>query len=535
MKLSTINTIILAIFLALFTALAANASTYSELREDANSNSSDVYDLFLWSAETIQNEVSVSSISERPDYSDLLAKYEAASTRDPLGALLEKFPVASRFQIEQFQLLDRDMASTSMNETLDEELILAVLLARSPRLARAEESWRATLNKYPQTFFLQDLLNQYQAFTEGMSLAVGREYQRGMVQMNYASPGMLTLRGEVIELDIEVAWNEYIREGSEIIADTKSLLAEIRNKNELISINAASASRLSVLSSVVEAQYIAGTRSFSDLVRIRTELAIRQDMVERMRSMKNGLIGRLAEMLDLTPTTTFGEIIWADETTLDLDTGTLAAEIMESRPELIQIALKLEKMDAMIEMTLLRADADQTFGFTYYQGRDVQALGGGMDSSDTGGMDGMDMGDGTDMDGMDMSDMNFMNQPMVDHRGTDTALDLAWAMEIMDRRNAMREMLQAKTDMATGMLAMQIERYKRSVESTGVSLGRVIPNSQAALDVIRAGYTAQENNFNDLIMAELTLLMVRMDLSNFELDRRLSLVEIGRLMGYTID
>jgi hypothetical protein len=503
--------IFMAIFLALFFALTANASTYSELHEDANNNTSDVYDLYSVSAETIQNEASVGSISEPPDYSDLLARYEAASVRDPLGALLERFPVASRFQIEEYQVLDRDAAASNLNSNVDEELILAALLTRSPRLARTEAAWHATLNRYPQTLYLQDILNRYQAFTEGMSLGVGREYQRGMVQMNYASPGMLTLRGEVVELDIEIAWNEYIREGTEIIADTKSLLAEIRNKNELISINSASASRLSVLSSVVEAQYVAGTRSFSDLVRIRTELAIRRDMVERMGSMRDGLYGRLAAMLDLPVTTTFGEFTWAVETNLDLSTENLAGEIVESRPELIQIALGVEKMDAMIEMTLLRADADQTFGFTYSQGRDVKASGGGM------------------------SDMNFMNRPMVDHRGTDTALDLAWAMEIMDRRNAMREMLQAKTDMATGMLAMQIERYKRSVESTGVSRGRVIPNSRAALDVVRAGYTAQENNFNDLIMAELTLLMARMDLSNFELDKRLSLVEISRLMGHRIE
>lgn len=532
MNLSRLNTIFMAIFLTLFFALAANASSYSELREDANSKTSDVYDLYSGSAETIQNEISISSISEPPDYSDLLAKYETASSRDPLGTLLERFPVASRFQIEEYQVLDREAVASNLNSNVDEELILAVLLARSPRLARAEEAWRATLNRYPQTFYLQDILNRYQAFTEGMSLGIGREYQRGMVQMNYASPGMLTLRGRVVELDIEIAWNEYIREGAEIIADTKSLLAEIQNKNELISINAASASRLSVLSSVVEAQYVAGTRSFSDLVRIRTELAIRRDMVERTKSMRDGLYGRLAAMLDLPVTTAFGEFTWTGETNLDLSTENLSDEIIDTRPELIQIALGVEKMDAMIEMTLLRADADQTFGFTYFQGRDVQTLDGGMDSSDTGGMDGMDMGDGSDTGEMDM---NFMNRPMVDHRGTDTALDLAWAMEIMDRRNAMREMLQAKTDMATGMLAMQIERYKRSVESTGVSRGRVIPNSRAALDVVRAGYTAQENNFNDLIMAELTLLMARMDLSNFELDRRLSLAEIGRLMGHTID
>lgn len=65
-----------------------------------------------------------------------------------------------------------------------------------------------------------------------------------------------------------------------------------------------------------------------------------------------------------------------------------------------------------------------------------------------------------------------------------------------------------------------------------MSEGRIIPNAQAALDVVRTGYTTDENSFNDLIMAELSLLMARMDLANFRMEKRLAVAEIERLIGH---
>ena len=176
------------------------------------------------------------------------------------------------------------------------------------------------------------------------------------------------------------------------------------------------------------------------------------------------------------------------------------------------MSLGVEKMDTMIEMTMLRSDPDRTFGFTWYQGREIQSL--------TSGMPGMGMGI-----------MNFMQRPMFDHRNFNYTLEFAWAREMMDRRNAMAEMLDAKTSMLSGMLNMHVEKYWQSIESAGVSRGRVIPNSQSALDVIRSGYTTGANDFNDLIMAELSLLKARMGLVDHEKEKRLALAEIERLLG----
>jgi len=54
-------------------------------------------------------------------------------------------------------------------------------------------------------------------------------------------------------------------------------------------------------------------RSFSDLVRIRTELADRRDNLDRINSMRDGLLSRLASMLDI-PIEEDAPIVQAGET-----------------------------------------------------------------------------------------------------------------------------------------------------------------------------------------------------------------------------
>jgi cobalt-zinc-cadmium efflux system outer membrane protein len=509
----TKNIIIAAIvfFFFMMPESVSHATDYSSAREAAEDGSTDVVGTFL----AFADQLSESSDTEEIDSGfDMAQYYQMASSRDPLADLLRIYPVATEDHVTTLQSMEDGDILEMLSGEPDENEIIAVLLARSPRLARAKNAWRASLNRYPQVDFVQDLISRYSAFTEGMTLGIGREYQQDMIQMHYQGPGesgMMSLRGRVAELDVETAYRDYLREGSSLIADARTLLAQIRNKEDLISINSASVSRLASLRSVVEAQYMAGTQSFSDLIRIGTELKSRRDTLESLTSMRDGLKGQLAAMLDL-PAAEIGSIGWCDDAGISLDDESPGDEIQSSRHELAQLALGVEKMDAMIEMSRVMASPDYTLGMTYYQGREVDGTAG----------DGMDM---------EMDSTGFMTQPMIDYRQTGYPLEFAWSMELIDRRDAMQSMLDAKTDEALGMLAMLSERFNQAVDSEGVYAGQIIPDARAALSVVRTGYVADENNFNDLIASELSLLMADMDLANIRLDRRLALIEIERLIG----
>ncbi len=528
------------------------------VRANSAGNSSEVLTSFLAAAQDQTLSDTESTVADQQDYAQLMQKYREASARDPLNDLLQLFPVASRERIDEFRSMDDSEVAQLISDNPPEQRILALVVARSPRIARAENAWRATLNRYPQTLFLQDLLNRYQSFTSGLSLGIGEEYQSGMIQMDYPIPGMLSLRGRAVEIDAEIAYRDYLREASETIADTKVLLAQIRNRNELNANSSASSSLLSVLGEVAQAQYIAGTRSFSDLVRIQSEQAKRRDETRRLKSERDGLLGSLAASLSLPPNAAFGEIGWPADLKPALDEDSLRRQLPESRQELIQSSLELEKMDVMIQMTRRQAIPDATLGMSYVRagsgsGDMPDSMGSsaaGSDSVNAGSagtdtsMSGIDSGSGgdtgsnspemTDNSQMNADGSSFVGNPMVDHRRTNFGVDFTWAAELGDRRAEMASMLENMTDMASGMLEMQIIRYDQGLQSEITYSGKILPDAQAALDVVRIGYSGNENSFSDLINAELALLEAGNDLANLRMDRRIALAEIERLLDRSI-
>ena len=557
-KITWLTILLLTILLSVAGTGQVSATSYSESREQASQGSSEVFDSFLTATVDQESEESESTQPTEQDYSELMIKYQGAIAHDPVADILTLFPVASRERIAEFRAMNNDQVAQILADNPPEQRILALLVARSPRIARAEDAWQASVNLYPQTQFLQDILSRYQSLTSGLSIGIGEEYQIPMIQMDYPNSGMLSLRGRAVEIDIEKAYSDILREAAESVADTKILLAQIRNTEDLIENNRSSLSLLNILSDVARVQYTTGTRSFSDLIRLQTEQAKRSVEIQRLESEEAGLFGQLAASLNLPGISTVGDIQWSDDTRPEIDEVTLRDNLAQTRQEIVQAALDVEKMDVMIRMTRREAAPDLTFGMSYYQGTNPSGIASGTGDASMSGMGGtgaQDSGADSAMSGMGsetggatqvtvdtstedqaagMGTSSFMNTPMVDYRNSNYPVDFTWAAEMVDRRAEMASMLENMTAMADGMFEMQISRYNQGLRSENTYTGRVIPDARATLDVVRIGYSGNENSFSDLINSELTLLDARNELANISMDRRVALAEIERLVGKAI-
>lgn len=509
----------------------ADATSYRQQKELVKEKKSEVFDAFLKALPDEELQTKENSTNE--DYSDLISKYESGASIDTIKAISELFPMIDPSQVNGFSSLDQKDLLNRVSKGLSDSEILNLLIARSNLIAKAKEEWTASLNLYPQTVFLQDLLKTYQSFTEGLMIGIGMEYQQDMIQMNYPSPGMTGLRGRIVDADVRMAWLEYLRETRDAIVDTRSLLAEIRKQDEMISIYKESESLIDVLSDVTRVQYQAGTRSFADVIRLETELDAISDSINRMTSMRDGSVSKLLSMLDLPVDADFGTIKWIDDESPDMDIRKIRNELSDSSQELQKLAVQVEKMDTMIKMTRIGLAPDKTLGFTYFQGRDVTSLNSKMQQSGSTGSQGMT---GMASSGKaEMSEDNFMNSPMIDYRNTTFALDSSWATELVDQKNAMVEMLKADINMKSGMLDMLYKNYIQMIKSEKLYNKQIIPKAKAALDVVRRGYSSNENDFSDLIDSEQAYLMARMELVNTNYERRIAMFELVRTFGRSLE
>lgn len=507
--LRPINTVVIALLIIL-SSNNAYAKGYHQMKSEAENGNSAVYELFL----DVHSDMPLTVDSPREKHTiDLSAEYFLMSSRNIEDQIQYLYPLIEYHKVERFISMDKEHVLKLLESGVSDTDIIHLVLARSKRIQKAKKQWEASLNLYPQTLYLQNLMTSFNSFSRGLPINTGSEYHKEMIQMYHSSPGMLSLRGKVVNIDVEIAWLDYIKEIRDTIADSELIMAEIRRNEELIEINRESARLLETLNEIIEAQYKSGMRSFSDLVRIKNERDKRRDTVNRLESMEEGLNAKLVSALDLPASSISPSISWTKEIEQSFDIADLAVNLVETNQELAQIKLRIELMEAMIAMSRLRAAPDPTLGFTYFQGTSIPS---------------MEM---MDSESMSMDSMNFMNRPMVDYRNHNLASDLAWSYELIDRKNAHDEMLTAESNMSEGMLIMLNEKYQSLIETEQVYSKVIIPDAKAALSVVRAGYSAGNNDFNDLTNAEIALLMAQMELSNISYERRESLIEIKRLIG----
>jgi hypothetical protein len=497
---------------------SALSSEYKEMRQESRDGVSDVYDSFMQSFTTADENPKIASEQQLPN--ELRIRYEQAASRDPLTGISELYPNYDIEKISEYRAMGGGKINDLLKKSTTEEELVYIALARSNAVKNAEQNWYAALKLYPQADYLKDLLTRYSSFTGGGNMG-------DMIQMYYPSPKMLSLRGDAVEIDVEIAWQKYLEVVRDVVADTKTKLAEIRNIEETISYNRESQKLLSQLKDVADIQYRSGTRSFSDLIRIKTELEKRIDTINRLNSMNDGMYAELKSILNLEPDTGIEKISWSKPSYPQLDETKILKSIDGTRQELLVMALEVEKMNVMINMTRIEAMPDFTLGFTYYQGQESKNLA----KSDENSMKSMENMDSKDSKGS----MSFMENPMIDYRNTNLAPNLAWAAEMIERRDAMLSMLEDEISMSEGMLKMQFVQYDQMGKSSDVYTNSIIPQASAALDVVRTGYISGDSGLSDLIDSELALLTARIELSNTVKDRKISLVELERLIGKSLD
>jgi len=83
---------LLLLVLFLLVHSTAYADTYDEIRDEASGNSSEVFNLYMESAVSIDADTPSEQLVADSGYSDLMAAFETASARDPLAALAERYP-----------------------------------------------------------------------------------------------------------------------------------------------------------------------------------------------------------------------------------------------------------------------------------------------------------------------------------------------------------------------------------------------------------------------------------------------------------
>ena len=409
----------------------------------------------------------------------------------------------------------RKTREVALSAELDAELskpvaldfLLAAAFERNPRIAALQEAWKAAIERYPQSVYLDNILQQYNAFTRQLhTKTTGTQRQKEMVAMKFPFPGTLALKGDIISKEVEIAAKDYeigvrdVMTGLRIAyCDYVYILAAIRITEE-------NQKLLGDFESTARKKYEGGKATFNDVIKAQVELSKLSDALITFRENRDTIVARINTQLNRDPQAELGPPTEVEDREVPLPLKELFPAALKSQQEIRRIELMIAKMDQVIALGEKMTYPDPTLGASYFEARS-----------------GILAGQPRQREG-------FNPSPKLKHRPW-FAKDDAYLREVRRKRDVLREKLRAKRDSVHFEVKnthFQLDASRRQRELYRSTL---LPQASKNLQTARIAYQSAKVGFLDLLDAERLWLNFNLAIHRSTRDYRKNFARLEQVIG----
>jgi hypothetical protein len=180
------------------------------------------------------------------------------------------------------------------------ETVLAVAMRNNPDIDNALESVRAALEKYDQVANLDEILNQYAVFTKNLEIRLGKPLHKRPLTLDFPFPGMLALKGNIVDKEVLIARLELERTVQDLITRVRETYYEAVYLDNAVSVTKEVLELLRRIREVVNTVYTTGRSTLNDVVKIQIEIdRVENELVETEEKKKTSQL-KLNKLLDIS-------------------------------------------------------------------------------------------------------------------------------------------------------------------------------------------------------------------------------------------
>ncbi len=362
------------------------------------------------------------------------------------------------------------------------EVLEALVYVRNPAIRAAQKLLRAALAAFGQVSALDEILHRYTAFTEGLMTKVGPMQGKDPLRMKFPFPGVLALKGEVVHQAARAAREDLEAVRRDAVTSARITFWNLRYTRKAGKITAETLGLLKYLEAVATIRYEAGKTSFQDVIQIRIKRDILAEKLVTLKEKGRTLTARLLGLVDLFPDLKVGRLDDPIPAKAYPALKTLYAQALERRQELRRMRAVIGKMERMIEMAETMILPPFTLNLSLYEDEAVIKVGSGAVKPTFPVSTQASTGAGL---------------PKMPWYGADDAYLRATRQKLL----ALRAKLKSAENMTLTRVRQSWFELDRAEREESLFSRRIIPRSQAALDVSMRGYESGNVTFADLISA----------------------------------
>ena len=245
---------------------------------------------------------------------------------------------------------DAAVAARALSSGFTLETLEILALLRNSGVISAEKTFRSKLQSYTQISNLDEILRQYSAFTQAAMTGVGNMADKESPAMKFPFPGVMALKGEIVNQEVKIAREELETVRKTVVTDSRRVFWNLIYNSRAQEITGATLELLDQLELSARKRYEVGNETLQDVIRVQIQQGKLREELNTLKEEQKSLHTNIRKIADLTPGSDIG-FPAIREPRRELPAIDMVSDLaMEQSQELRTIRAMIGRMERMIEM-----------------------------------------------------------------------------------------------------------------------------------------------------------------------------------------
>ena len=284
-------------------------------------------------------------------------------------------PDAKLFKKYHGAALDSKIALDAIRGAFNLATLETLAWIRNPAIKSAESKFSAAVESFSQVAHLDEILRQYAAFTAGIKTGVGPMKGQEPIKTQFPSPGMVSLKGQIVQYETEAAWQTLELVRRDVITTARQIFWDLAFNQKAQKITADTLNLFEDLEAVATRRYEAGNTSFQDVVKLQVKTKVLQEDLITLKETQRRIESRLMALLNIPPTPTIGvpALVGATKPTPQIES--LYPVAQSRRQEILIKQAQLNKMQRVLEMAETMVLPSYALNYSAFENQAIDTVG----------------------------------------------------------------------------------------------------------------------------------------------------------------
>ncbi len=245
---------------------------------------------------------------------------------------------------------DAAVAARALSSGFTLETLEILALLRNSGVISAEKTFRSKLQSYAQISNLDEILRQYSVFTQAVMTGVGDMADKESPAMKFPFPGVMALKGEIVNQEVKIAREELETVRKTVITDSRRVFWNLTYNRRAQEITGATLELLDQLELSARKRYEVGKETLQDVIRVQIQQGKLREEQNTLKEEQKSLQTNIRKIADLTPGSDIGFPAIREPRRELLAIDRLSDLALEQSQELRTIRAMTGGMERVIEM-----------------------------------------------------------------------------------------------------------------------------------------------------------------------------------------